>query len=76
MKTALKFISVLVVTSVSSLAYADAADSKTSTRIDFNKMIDDNNNTRVTLHKDIDQKATAAVLDEESEAERAKVVTL
>ena len=50
------------------------SDSKASTRIDFNRMIDDNNNTRKALHKDVDHRAQAAALSGDSEAERAKVV--
>jgi hypothetical protein len=74
MKAQVKIISLIVVAVTGSSAFAGATDMKTSTRIDFNRMINDNNNTRTVLHKDIDAKASAAVLDGDSEAERATVV--
>jgi|GEM_PF-1838046 len=74
MKVNMKIASLMILAAVGSSAMADASDAKTSTRIDFNRMIDDNNNTRSVLHKDIDQKAAAAALDGDSDAERAKVV--
>ncbi len=74
MKAQMKIASLLVLTLIGSSAFAGASDLKTSTRIDFNKMINDNNNTRTTLHKDIDKQASQAVLNGDSEAERAKVI--
>jgi hypothetical protein len=74
MKAQMKIAGLMVLAFLGSAAMADASDAKTSTRIDFNRMIDDNNNARKVLHKDIDQKAAAAATDGESDAERAKVV--
>lgn len=76
MKVRFKIAAVLVLAVVGTTAYAGgAADSKASTRIDFNRMIDDNNNARSALHKDVDHRAkSAAALNGDSEAERAKVV--
>ena len=52
-------------------AHADVADQKTATRIDFNRMIDDNNTARAELKKNIDQNTLQA---KEEEAERIKVI--
>jgi hypothetical protein len=74
MSIRLKILSAIVVAMSGTSAFAGSADAKASTRIDFNRMINDNNNTRTVLQKDIDAKAAAAVLDGDSEAERATVI--
>ena len=74
MKAHFKMIGLLVVAITGASAFAGAADMKTSTRIDFNRMINDNNNTRTELHKGLDAKASTAELNGDSEAERATVV--
>jgi len=72
-KTYIMIASLVVVAGYGLGAAADSI-AKANTRIDFNRMIDDNNNTRKELKKDIDIKARQANLDESDARERAKVI--
>lgn len=67
-------MSLIVIASFSVVGHAGSSVSKGNTRIDFNRMIDDNNNTRNELQKDIDVKANAALASQDTAADRAKVV--
>ncbi|HMN68932.1 MAG TPA: hypothetical protein PKC28_10375 [Bdellovibrionales bacterium] len=56
-------------------ATADEMPTKTATRIDFNRMIDENNSARTDLKKDIDQAAQDRQSPTRGEpADRAKVI--
>lgn len=59
----------LLLTGLSMSAFAE----QSKTRIDFNRMIDENNHERTALYKDLGNKVDNT-LNGESEAERAKVV--
>ena len=74
MKAQLNIISLVLIASFGIASHAGNSISKSNTRIDFNRMIDDNNSTRSELQKDIDVKANAAIASQETAAERAKVV--
>lgn len=54
-------------------ALAEVSETKPVTKIDFNNMIDANNQTRTELKKNIDETSAAAAALEER-AEKAKVI--
>lgn len=62
MKTQYKIVAVVIASLISSGAFADSIMKKPTTRIDFNKMIDENNNDKSDL-----QKSVATTSDQDAE---------
>lgn len=73
MKAQIKITSLMVLSLMSFGVVAETSIAKASTRIDFNRIINDNNHKRTELHKDIDGHAVQAELTEE-DAQRGQVV--
>lgn len=59
MNKQIKIVSLAVLVMSSATLMADQAPAKRPTRIDFNKMIDENNQQRAELQKDLSPKAKA-----------------
>jgi hypothetical protein len=64
----IRIIAIIAIVFTSCAALAEAPVSKSALRVDFNKMIEDNNNQRKDLHQDIDVRA-----DDESAQPQAAV---
>lgn len=65
MKAYYQIAALMLIAGLGFQAQAQFNEKKAPTRIDFNRMINDNNNTRSELKKDIDQKANAAASEED-----------
>lgn len=62
-----------MIASLSSAAFAESTATKAALRVDFNRMIEDNNTAKAEIKKDIDVKAQA-LHNASVDAERAKVI--
>jgi hypothetical protein len=69
----MKAVIVMSLAMLGTSAMADMAVKKEATRIDFNKMIDENNSQRADLQKDIANKDAQKTDAQETESDKKKV---
>ena len=75
MKNGQKIFAAVVITMMSSFAFADPSAQKPVTRIDFNKMIDEGNTNKNQLQKTVDEDiAKQPVVGNRIQEDKAKVL--